>query len=131
MKKSLLLLLAVLFLFSSCGDDAPAREEEMLADAPIDSIPTLKGEFIYLQDAAVLKGADFIYGVEIDSISKILADSVEALKRDEFHMIPIEVKAKIIKNPRRDGWEELIQIREIIKISVDENKPEITPQVEK
>lgn len=130
MKKSFLLFLSVVFLLTACGEDTPAHEDETQAREAVDSIPTLKGEFIYLQDEAVLRGADFIYGVEIDSISKKLADSIESLKKDDFHMIPIEVKAKIIRNPRRDGWNELIQIREILKISQNESEADVAPKIE-
>lgn len=109
--------LAILFciLLSACGNDS--REEELKApqqEIVKDSVPTLQGEFIFLDSAAVLKGPDFIYGVHIDSISLNLAEKLEPLKNDDFDMLPVVVKAKIIQNPRRDGWDEIIEIREII-----------------
>lgn len=110
------ILLGLLFL-TSCGrepqeDIMEVRQQEEVTD----SIPTLEGEFIFLDGAAVLKGKDFIYGVEIDSLARKLADQVKPLKTDNFDMVPVTVKAKIILNPGRDGYDEIVQIREIIKI---------------
>lgn len=110
------ILLGLLFL-TSCGrepqeDIMEVRQQEEVTD----SIPTLEGEFIFLDGAAVLKGKDFIYGVEIDSLARKLADRVTPLKTDNFDMVPVTVKAKIILNPGRDGYDEIVQIREIIKI---------------
>ncbi len=117
MKKELFAVLIILFSFSACGDDA---REENIEPEPVaqvkDSLTTIKGEFIYLADAAVLKGKDFIYGVELDSISMKLADSVAPLKKDNFDMVPVTVRAKIVKNTG-EGWEEIAQIREILEIS--------------
>lgn len=117
MKNKLLILLLGLFIFSSCGGDS--REDEVNEAIPAvakDSLSVIEAEFIHLADAAVLKGRSFIYGVELDSIGKELANRVEPLKRDEFEMIPVKVRAKIIKNPGQNGWDELVQIREILEI---------------
>lgn len=117
MKNKLLILLLSLFIFSACGDDS--REDEVNETIPAvakDSLSVIEAEFIHLADAAVLKGRTFIYGVELDSIGKELVNRVEPLKRDEFEMIPVKVKAKIIKNPGQNGWDELVQIREILEI---------------
>ncbi|GAB2761363.1 hypothetical protein [Salinimicrobium soli] len=117
MGKKLLAVLLIVFTFAACGDDS--KEEEVtpaVNEVAQDSLKTIEGEFIYLADAAVLKGKDFIYGVELDSVSMELVEKVEPLKRDEFDMIPVVVRAKIIQNPGPEGWDELAQIREIIRI---------------
>ncbi|NJW52913.1 hypothetical protein [Salinimicrobium oceani] len=134
MKKHLFGILVAL-IFISCGEENNPNEE--VVNAPVaekDSIPTITGEFIFLSDAAVLKGKNFIYGVQIDSISKRLADSVAPLKRDEFHMIPVTVKGKIINNSGREGWEELVVIKEILEISpdaMDTTAPRVTQDLER
>jgi hypothetical protein len=128
--KRYFLLLTVLLFFTACGGDSSTEEVEDIPVVAKDSIPTLEGEFIFLSDAGVLKGKNFIYGVRIDSTSKKLADSIEPMKRDEFHMIPVKVKGEIIKNPGKDGWEELLIIREILEISPEASKNE-APQVTK
>lgn len=133
MKRYFFAILTVLLLFTACGGDNTPEEVATTPVAAKDSIPTLSGEFIYLSNAAVLKGKNFIYGVRIDSLSKKLADSVEPLKKDEFHMIPVVVKGDIIKNPGRDGWEELVIIKEILEITPQEieKAPEVIKDLDK
>ncbi len=117
MEKKLLILLLSLFIFTACGDDSREDEvEEAIPAVAKDSLTVIEAEFIHLADAAVLKGRSFIYGVELDSVGRELANKVEPLKRDEFEMIPVKVRAKIIKNPGQNGWDELVQIREILEI---------------
>ena len=131
MKKTFFAILAVFVIFTSCGEDSsPSEEVEITPEVTKDSIPTIEGEIIFLADAAVLKGKNFIYGVEIDSVSRKLADSISPMKKDEFHMIPVIVKGKIIENPGQEGWEEMVQIREIIEIT-SEQKRDTAPQVTK
>lgn len=130
MKKYFFAILTALFLFTACGEDTSTEEVDNIPVVAKDTIPTLEGEFIFLSNAAVLKGSNFIYGVRIDSTSKQLADSIEPLKKDEFHMIPVVVKGDIIKNPGRDGWEELLIIKEVLEISPEAREKE-APQVTK
>lgn len=120
MKKLTLILLCSLIL-SACGNDAPDAIPDHEQKIEKDSIPVLKGEFIFLSGAAVLKGNDFIYGVNIDSTSLELAEKVKEFKTEEFDMIPVVVKAKIMQNPKRDGWDEIIDILEIVEIPVQKN----------
>lgn len=135
MKKFYFALLTALLMLTGCGEDQAPEELQPETVVAKDSIPTIKGEFIFLADAAVLKGKDFIYGVQIDSISKKLADTVEPLKRDEFDMIEVTVKAKVVQNPGQTGWEELVQIREILEIPNKKgdslSAPKITKDINK
>lgn len=131
MKKFYFALLAVLFMLTGCGEDQAPEELQPETVVAKDSIPTIKGEFIFLADAAVLKGKDFIYGVQIDSISRQLADTVEPLKRDEFDMIEVTVKAKVVQNPGQTGWEELVQIWEILEIPKRQGDSLSAPKVTK
>lgn len=130
MKNTFLAILAGLML-TGCGEDNTPQEMEPEVAVAKDSIPTIKGEFILLKDGAVIKGKDFIYGVLIDSISRSLADSVAPFKRDEFDMIEVTVKAKIVQNPGQTGWEELAQIKEILEIPKRKGDSITTPKVTK
>ena len=130
MKKRFFAILTTFALLTGCGGDSAPEDIDMTPVVAKDSLQTVEGEFIYLSDAAVLKGNNFIYGVQLDSLSLNLADSVELLKRDEFHMVPVKVKGKIIQNSGGEGWEELIQIREVLEISTD-SPAEVAPQVTK
>lgn len=118
MKKFILLLLIATLI--SCQDEdrkevASQPEEEEV----IDSIPTLTGQFIYVADAAVLRGEDFVYGVSIDSMSQLLADRVKPLKKEDFDMVQVTIKGKISPNLQQEGWDEIVEIKEIIEISGD------------
>ena len=44
----------------------------------------LRGEYIYTEEAAVLYGNDFVYGVTLDEKAKELAQQVESYKREDF-----------------------------------------------
>ncbi|WP_143019265.1 hypothetical protein [Salinimicrobium catena] len=116
MKTKLFALLIGLFMFSACGDETKEEIEPAVPEVAQDSLTTIEAEFIFLADAAVLKGRSFIYGVEMDSVSRELIKKVEPLKRDEFDMVPVVVRAKVIENPRQEGWDEIAQIREILEI---------------
>ncbi len=76
----------------------------------------IRGEFILIDDAAVIKGKDFIYGVVIDEITRELAQKVAPLQREEYDMVPVVIKGIIKPNPEQ-GWEEIIEIKEIIGVS--------------
>ena len=124
MKKEVIAILFVILSLVACGSDSSEELQPQETEMANDSIPTLEGEFIFLSDAAVFKGKDFVYGVSIDSVSRALAEEVEAYKEDQFDMIPVKLKAKIIQNPGRQGWDEIIEIREVLSISVPKEEPE-------
>ena len=108
----------VAILFVSCQED----EQKELNTEPVtakvqDSLEVLQGDYVYVADAAVLRGENFVYGVKQDSVAMLLSDKVSDLKSDDFEMIPVRVKAKILANPRLEGWDEIIEIKEILEIS--------------
>ena len=132
MKKSLFWILIISFVFAACGEEpgdsviqpqAPEVTEQ-------DSIRTIEGEFIYLSDAAVFKGPDFIYGVEVDSSALELAEKIKPLTNDDFDLVPVTLKVKILPNPRNRGWDEVAKIIEIVKIPEAPNDS-TGPSVEK
>lgn len=85
----------------------------------------LSGEFIYEADAAVLKGNNFIYGIVIDSMATELAKQVKPLKRDEFDMVPVVIQGEIKPNPNKDGWDKVVEITKIVRVSKSTSKPAI------
>lgn len=110
-------ILVFLLALTSCQDDGRKelmnqKQEEKVPD----SIQVLKGDFVFGADAAVIRGNGFVYGVTIDSMSQKLADEVAPLKSDDFEMIPVTVKAKIVPNPEQEGWKEVIEIQEIMEV---------------
>ncbi|TVZ52333.1 hypothetical protein [Dokdonia sp. Hel_I_53] len=102
MRRVLLLFLAV-FLTISCKNDAASSVYE--------------GEFIFLTDAAVLKGDTYIYGVTLDEKMHELATIIKPLQRDEFDMVPVIVKATVkAKEEGTEGWDSIVTIKEIIEV---------------
>ncbi|WP_405200262.1 hypothetical protein [Christiangramia sp. LLG6405-1] len=111
-------IMIVAILLVSCQDD----EQKELNPEPVtakvqDSLEVLQGDYVYVADAAVLRGENFVYGVKQDSIAMQLSEKVSDLKSDDFEMIPVRVRAKITPNPTLKGWDEIIEIREILEIS--------------
>jgi hypothetical protein len=123
--KKFLLIIALAVTAFSCQDEG--REDLMNqpeTEKVPDSIQTLSGEFIYAGEAAILRGSDFVYGVTIDSMSKVLAEQVQPFQKEEFDMVAVKVKGKIVTNSRQDGWDENIEIREILEILETEKAAE-------
>ncbi|MDT0691174.1 hypothetical protein RM549_15370 [Salegentibacter sp. F188] len=124
--KKLLSLFAVLLMMISCQDE---DEREIITEAEpeevVDSIPTLTGEFIYVADAGVFRGRDFVYGVRIDSMAQVLADEVKPYQKEDFDMVKVKIKGKIEPSRRQEGWKEVVEIREILEILEEKEASEI------
>lgn len=119
--KKIVTLFVLTLVVMSCKNDTK-KEEVSTTNGPTlttsDNYKTIKGEFIYLADAAVLKGGTFIYGVKIDEKMHELQTKVSPLKRDEFDMVPVTIKAEINPKPEgAEGWDEIVTIIEIIDVS--------------
>lgn len=125
MKKHLFALLLLALGFSSCQDEPKKTEAPEKTVEVIDSLKVLQGEFIYVDSAAVLKGNNFIYGVKIDSMAKSLAVRIDSLKRNEFDMVPVILKGVIHPNKKQDGWDEVVTIKQVLKISEPVSDPAI------
>lgn len=125
MKKILLILGLVISLYA-CQDEE--RQELLNAgneeETEQDSIKTLTGDFIYVSDEAVFRGDNFVYGVSMDSLAEVLAEQTAAYKKEDFDVVSVKIKGKIVPNSSRDGWEENIEIQEIIDILEDDEAPE-------
>lgn len=137
MKKHVLAFVAAGILLVGCKGDPKQQKEEKTTSTDSTEIKSetankkksdlsiLSGEFIYTADAAVLKGNDFIYGVVLDSMATQLSKKVEKLKRDDFDMVPVIIQGKIKPNPMEEGWEEVVEIKQIIKVVKPSSEPTI------
>lgn len=135
MKKSILIVSLSALLFAGCKNDktkenqAETNETEQIQETENakendDGTKVLIGDFIYTDDAAVINGKNFIYGVVIDSMAQTLIEKVEPFKEDEYDMVSVAVKGKVIPNPKPDGWEEVVEITKIINISKSKSNNE-------
>ncbi|MDC8002609.1 hypothetical protein POV27_00970 [Aureisphaera galaxeae] len=120
MKRSLLLLtFALAAVLFSCknGEEKTAAQEET-PKLLENEYSMYSGEFIYLDDGAVLKGNNFIYGVALDEMAEELAKRVAPVKNEEFDMVPVVVKGILNKKAAGDeGWDEVLTIKEIVTVS--------------
>lgn len=138
MKKSLLVLSLITLVFTGCKNEKkqqesseaentelPAEENSTEANkVDSDGNTVLIGDFIYSNEAAVINGKDFIYGIVLDSMARVLAEKVEPVKQDDYDMIPVAIKGKIQPNPNKDGWDEVVEITKIINISKSKSNKE-------
>jgi len=123
-KSSINFLAIGAFCIISCKNDIStnsklelSKNTQEIAHSNQDNQKYLKAEFIYLSEAAVLKGDTYIYGVVLDDKARELIEKVTPLKKEKYDMIPVEVKAKIVTNPKQEGWKQLAEITEIIAIN--------------
>ena len=108
--RNVILFLVINLSIVSCNESSNK-------ETPSGDYQTIKGEFIFLSDAAVLKGDTFIYGVKLDDKMHELAAAIKPLQRDEYDMVPVIIKG--IVNPKTagtEGWDEIVTIKEILEV---------------
>ncbi|MFT5848550.1 MAG: hypothetical protein ACJARX_000954 [Psychroserpens sp.] len=127
--KKVFLLFAIVAVMLSCKDDKGSGIDAIQDDQTItaqegktlkqsDGLIAIKGEFIYYADAAVLKTTTKMYGVVIDEKMQELQSQVKAFKKEDTDMIPVTVRGRLFKkSPSEEGWEDKIEIKEILKVS--------------
>ena len=136
--KKLIIALITLSVLASCKNSTEAEQTTDEANTEVSDsteykgpqvqarLPSYRGEFYYSEDAAVLKGPDFIYGVKRDSMAEALAKMVEPVKQDEFDMVPVIVQGVLNKKEEgADGWDEILTIENILTVSNKPAKPDI------
>lgn len=109
--KKIHLLFIVLLSFTAC------KELANRSTRPVAEETIITGEFLYWNNAAVLKTDTEIYGVVIDKKMHELDSRCKPLKKDQYDMIPVTLKAIIKKNPLPERWEAVIEIKEILSVS--------------
>ena len=112
--KKIIIFLCLVSAFTACKNSSQGTDAETTEVSSEAS--EISAEFIYIQDAAVLKGQSFIYGVVLDDKAKELAEKVKSFKKDQYDMVPVVVNGIIKSNPVKDGWKEIVEIQEIVKI---------------
>ena len=124
-------ILMCLALFVSCKNEE--KQNVNLEDNRAksydqnDGLITLKGEFVYFADAAVLQTSTEIYGVVIDENMHKLDSQTKAFKKEDTDMVPVTVRVKKFeKNKDEEGWQYKVEIKEILKVEApDPNKEDV------
>lgn len=126
MKKIILITFLSIISFSCKEEIKTSKEKESKVALNSAEENLYRGDFIFLKDAAVLKGDNFIYGVSIDELSKQLAERVKEVKVSDFDMVPVAVKGKISqKQEGQEGWDEILTITEIVLVGNSPSKIDV------
>lgn len=90
---------------------------------------TFTGDFLYLADAAILKGEDFIYAIQLDEQAQELAKKVAPIKEEAYDMVQVTVKGVLSQKPEgQEGWDEILSIKEITTIADKPSEADILIQ---
>jgi len=126
MKKIILITFLSIVSFSCKEEIKTSKEKESKVALNSAEENLYRGDFIFLKDAAVLKGDNFIYGVSVDELSKQLAERVKEVKVSDFDMVPVAVKGKISqKQEGQEGWDEILTITEIVLVGNSPSKIDV------
>ncbi len=132
MKKIILITFLSIVSFSCKEEIKTSKEKETKVALNSAEENLYRGDFIFLKDAAVLKGDNFIYGVSIDELSKQLAERVKEVKVSDFDMVPVAVKGKISqKQEGQEGWDEILTITEIVLVGKSPSKIDVKVEEKK
>ena len=120
--KKITILIALLIGFSACKKD----KKTTLVTTENSNLAVYKGEFIFTDGAAVLKGSDFIYGVVVDEKMKELADKVAPAKKDPYDMVAVIVTGTLAPGPKDiETWDEFLTIIDIVQVSAKPAKADV------
>ena len=82
-----------------------------------DGLITLKGDFVYYGDVAVLQTSKEIYGVVIDDNLQLLDKEAKPFKKEATDMVPVTIRVRKFKKPEgEEGWPFRVEIKEILKV---------------
>ena len=111
----------------SCKNSEEKTQDTVTTEKNVVTMDVLyQGDFIYVADAAVLKGRNFIYGVALNDMATELAKQIKPIQETEFDMVEVTVKGTIAPKPEgQEGWDEIITITEIVRVSQTPSKIDI------
>lgn len=118
--KKIVILFVLAVSIISCKNEAKTEDTTTVAtgkESNDETFKTIEGEFLFVDGAGVLMGKNFIYGVTLDEMAETLVKQAASKQRDKFDMVPVVIKGEINPKPQgSDVWEEIVTIKEIIKV---------------
>ena len=127
--KHIFILLLGLSVFTSCKNDtntpekATGTSETSVAETKNDGLTLITGEFLYLNDAAVLQVGNSIYGVIIDDKMHELYKMGEAFRKEPTDGVIVEIRGKILPLPEgEEGWPYRIEVKKIVSVKAQDPK---------
>jgi hypothetical protein len=116
MKIKIVAILLLAATFISCKNDAKT-ESSSTSYSIDDGLITMRGDFIYIDNAAVLQTNLDIYGVVVDDQMKELHKAVKPFQTNATDMVPVTVRVRKFEKPsNEEGWPYRVEIKEIIKV---------------
>lgn len=114
--KKLIALLLITAAFTSCKNDS--KTEEIPSMESNSEVVEIAGKFMYFEDSAVFQTKSELYGVIANEKLDDLILQSETLKKEPSDEVAVILKVKKSKRPEaEEGWENRIEIIEIIKVS--------------
>ncbi len=130
MKKLIVIIFSITVLFncknesekevqnSNTDEKGIVKESKEKTAKQKDGLTLLKGEFLYMADAAVLQTRRDVYAVVIDAKMHELNDKAKAYKNEDTDMVPVVIRGKIFPKPENEeGWNFRVEIKEIISVT--------------
>lgn len=121
----------VIVSFSNCKNDTkkePNLEENRAKSYDKnDGFITMKGDFVYYDNAAVFQTTNEVYGVVIDNNMHLLEKKVTPYKKEATDMVPVTVRVrKFEKKEDEEGWQYRVEIKDILKVEApNPNKKDV------
>ncbi|MCK7589367.1 hypothetical protein M0G43_02150 [Subsaxibacter sp. CAU 1640] len=120
--KKIISLLAIVIVLVSCKSDKKNEVENEVEtiETPLTSDESLvSGNFMYYADAAVFQTKSELFGVVENQMLQDLIIQSEPLKTDATDEVKVTLRVKKSKKPENEeGWDNRIEILEIIKVSM-------------
>jgi hypothetical protein len=129
--KNITIIISLSLVLFACKNETKAEvnleENRAKSYNQSDGLITVKGEFVYYADAAVLQTANEIYGVVIDENMHLLEKQVKAFKQEDTDMVPVTVRVRKFEKPKdEEGWQYRVEIKEILKVEApNPNKEDV------
>ena len=123
--------MTITLCFSSCKNEVKQEvnleENRAKSYDQNDGLITMKGEFVYYGDAAVLQTANEIYGVVIDENLQLLEKQAKQFKKEATDMVPVTIRVRKFEKPEgEEGWQYRVEIKEILKVEApNPNKEDV------
>lgn len=120
MKKTNLIIILALVVFACKNEtkqNVDLEENRAKSYDQNDGLITVKGDFVYYGDVAVLQTSKEIYGVVIDDNLQLLDQQVKPFKKEATDMVPVTIRVRKFKKPEgEEGWPFRVEIKEILKV---------------
>lgn len=112
MKK--LFTLTILAALFSCADENSSDNK------------TYDGNFLMVENSAVLEVDEQMYTVSMNELTEQLAAKVKESQKTEFDMVPVTIEAVVAPKPvNTEGWDSILTIKKIIAVSPTAIGPDI------